>query len=112
MLWRGMGIEGRARTITYASTRSRLPNQHLRLHLFDSTAGHDQCAVASMSSQVSAEKLGDAILQSAKHGAFPQDDDVASASVPSTALPKLLEVVGKAKEDTKVDGCNHLPGAN
>jgi centromere/kinetochore protein ZW10 len=52
--------------------------------------------------QVSAEKLGDAILQSVEHGAFPQDEDVASASVPSTALPQLLEVVGKAKEDTKV----------
>jgi centromere/kinetochore protein ZW10 len=65
-----------------------------------------------MSSQVSAEKLGDAILQSIEHGAFPQDDDVASASVPSTALPKLLEVVGKAKEDTKVDRRNRSPSAN
>jgi centromere/kinetochore protein ZW10 len=65
-----------------------------------------------MSSQVSAEKLGDAILQSVEHGAFPQDDDVAAASVPSTALPKLLEVVGKAKEDTKVDGYNRSPSAN
>jgi centromere/kinetochore protein ZW10 len=65
-----------------------------------------------MSSQVSAEKLGDAILQSIEHGAFPQDDDVASASVPSTALPKLLEVVGKAKEDTKVGRRNRSPSAN
>jgi centromere/kinetochore protein ZW10 len=65
-----------------------------------------------MSSQVSAEKLGYAILQSVEHGAFPQDDDVASASVPSTALPKLLEVVGKAKEDTKVDRRNRSPSAN
>lgn len=55
-----------------------------------------------MSSQVSAEKLGDAILQSVEHGAFPQDEHVASASVPSSALPKLIEIVGKAKEDTKV----------
>ncbi|KAH3915796.1 hypothetical protein HBI56_041790 [Parastagonospora nodorum] len=54
-----------------------------------------------MSTQVSAEKLGDAILQSVEHGAFPQDEHVASASVPSSALPKLLELVGKAKEDTK-----------
>jgi protein transport protein DSL1/ZW10 len=55
-----------------------------------------------MSAQVSAEKLGDAILQSVEHGAFPQEEDVASASVSADALPKLLEVVGKAKEDTKV----------
>ena len=55
-----------------------------------------------MSSQVTADKLGDAVLQSVEYGAFPQDEDVASASVPSTALPKLLEVVGKAREDTKV----------
>ncbi|KAL5121970.1 ribosome biogenesis protein ytm1 [Pleosporales sp. CAS-2024a] len=54
-----------------------------------------------MSSQVSAEKLGDAILQSVEHGAFPQQDHVASASVPSAALPQLLEIVGRAKEDVK-----------
>jgi centromere/kinetochore protein ZW10 len=62
-----------------------------------------------MSLQIPAEKLGDAILQSVEHGVFPQDEDVASASVPSTALPQLLEVVGKAKEDTKVglDTFNH-----
>lgn len=61
-----------------------------------------------MSTQVSAEKLGDAILQSVEYGAFPQDEDVASASVPSNALPKLLEIVGKAKEDTKVSGSVQL----
>jgi centromere/kinetochore protein ZW10 len=59
-----------------------------------------------MSTQVSAEKLGDAILQSVEHGAFPQDEHVASATVPSSALPKLLEIVGKAKEDTKVRAIN------
>ncbi|EAT88675.1 hypothetical protein SNOG_03470 [Parastagonospora nodorum SN15] len=61
-----------------------------------------------MSTQVSAEKLGDAILQSVEHGAFPQDEHVASASVPSSALPKLLELVGKAKEDIqgKADTCH------
>ncbi|KAI4642376.1 hypothetical protein J4E93_007524 [Alternaria ventricosa] len=54
-----------------------------------------------MPSQVSDEQLGDALLQSAAHGAFPQDQDVASATVPSSALPKLLEVVAKAREETK-----------
>jgi hypothetical protein len=47
-------------------------------------------------------QLGDALLQSVEHGAFPQDEDVASATVPSSALPKLLEVVGNARENTKV----------
>jgi centromere/kinetochore protein ZW10 len=60
-----------------------------------------------MSTQVSAEKLGDAILQSVEHGAFPQDEHVASATVPSSALPKLLEIVSKAKEDTKVCANNY-----
>lgn len=55
-----------------------------------------------MSSKVSDEQLGDAILQSAQEGSFPQDGDVASATVPSSALPKLLEKVGKAREDAKV----------
>lgn len=55
-----------------------------------------------MSSQIPADKLGDALLQSVEYGTFPQDEDVASASVPSSALPTLLEVVGKAREDTKV----------
>lgn len=61
-----------------------------------------------MSSQISDEKLGDAILQSAEHGAFPQDEHVASASVPANALPKLLEVVNKAREDTKVGSCSNI----
>jgi hypothetical protein len=55
-----------------------------------------------MPPQASDEQLGDALLQSVAYGAFPQDEDVASATVPSRALPKLLEVVGKARENTKV----------
>jgi centromere/kinetochore protein ZW10 len=59
-----------------------------------------------MSPQASDEQLGDALLQSVEYGAFPQDEDVASAAVPSSALPKLLEAVGKAREDTKA--CEHV----
>ncbi|KAF3044752.1 ribosome bioproteinsis protein ytm1 [Didymella heteroderae] len=54
-----------------------------------------------MPPKVSDEQLGDAILESVEHGSFPQDGDVASATVPSTALPKLLEKVGKAREEAK-----------
>lgn len=55
-----------------------------------------------MSEHASDAQLGDAILQSVQHGAFPQDEQVASASVPATALPKLLETITKAREDTRV----------
>jgi hypothetical protein len=72
--------------------------------------GHDRLTIAPMSSQVSAEKLGDAILQSVEHGGFPQDEHVASAAVPSSALPKLLEVVGRAREETKVRVTGHTLG--
>ncbi|KAF2684831.1 hypothetical protein K458DRAFT_301641 [Lentithecium fluviatile CBS 122367] len=54
-----------------------------------------------MPPQVSDQELGDAFLQSVEHGSFPQSEDVASASVSADALPKLLEAVGKAREDTK-----------
>jgi centromere/kinetochore protein ZW10 len=58
--------------------------------------------MTAMASQISDKDLGDAIIQSIEHGSFPQDEHVASAPIPATALPKLLEVVGKAREDTKV----------
>lgn len=63
-----------------------------------------------MSTHISADELGDAFLQSVEYGAFPQDEHVASAPVPASALPKLLEVVGKATEDTKVCGSAHTRG--
>ena len=65
-----------------------------------------------MPTTVSDEQLGDAILQSAEHGSFPQDGDVASAPVPSSALPELLEKVGKAREDAKVCTSVALPNTN
>ncbi|KAF2112384.1 hypothetical protein BDV96DRAFT_525147 [Lophiotrema nucula] len=54
-----------------------------------------------MAQEVSDQDLGDAILQSVEHGSFPQSEDVASATVPSTSLPKLLDTIQKAREDTK-----------
>ncbi|KAF2710283.1 WD40 repeat-like protein [Pleomassaria siparia CBS 279.74] len=54
-----------------------------------------------MSTQISDKDLSDAILQSVEHGSFPQSEHVASAPVPAASLPKLLEVVGKARENTK-----------
>ncbi|KAF2474510.1 WD40 repeat-like protein [Lindgomyces ingoldianus] len=54
-----------------------------------------------MPPQVSDQDLGDAILRSVENGAFPQSEDVASALVTSTVVPKLLAAVDKAREDTK-----------
>ncbi|KAF2259844.1 hypothetical protein CC78DRAFT_502567 [Lojkania enalia] len=54
-----------------------------------------------MPSKASIQELGDAVLQSVEYGSFPQSEDVASANVPPEALPKLLEVVNTAREDTK-----------
>ncbi|KAF1945435.1 WD40 repeat-like protein [Clathrospora elynae] len=54
-----------------------------------------------MSLHASDDQLSHALLQSVEQGAFPQEEHVASATVPSSALPKLLEVVGKARENTK-----------
>ncbi|KAH9860517.1 hypothetical protein J1614_011848 [Plenodomus biglobosus] len=54
-----------------------------------------------MSSSLADQALGDAVLQSVQHGLFPQDEQVASAPVPSSALPTLLEVVSKARDETK-----------
>ncbi|KAF2876111.1 hypothetical protein BDV95DRAFT_674235 [Massariosphaeria phaeospora] len=53
-----------------------------------------------MPPQVSDQDLGDAFLQSVQHGSFPQSEHVVSAPVPSTALPHLLDVVRKARDDT------------
>jgi centromere/kinetochore protein ZW10 len=55
-----------------------------------------------MSSPISDQALGEAILQAVQHGAFPQSEDVASAPVPAEALPKLLEAIKKAQDDIKV----------
>jgi centromere/kinetochore protein ZW10 len=55
-----------------------------------------------MPSKIPEKELGDAILQSVEHGVYPESEDVASAELPPPALPDLLEVIGKAREDVKV----------
>ncbi|KAF2441004.1 hypothetical protein P171DRAFT_446921 [Karstenula rhodostoma CBS 690.94] len=54
-----------------------------------------------MSSPVSDQELGDALLHSVQHGAFPQSERVSSAPVASAALPKLRQTLEKARDDTK-----------
>jgi centromere/kinetochore protein ZW10 len=55
-----------------------------------------------MPSKISEKELGDAIIQSVEHGVYPESEDVASAELPPTALPNLLEAIGKARENVKV----------
>jgi hypothetical protein len=80
-----------------ATGNSGSPNTHAKRYC----PRHERRPIDPMSKQVPDHKLGDAILQTIEHGAFPQDEAVASAIIPSSALPKLLELVTKAKEDTK-----------
>ncbi|KAJ4344802.1 ribosome biogenesis protein ytm1 [Didymosphaeria variabile] len=54
-----------------------------------------------MSSSVSDQELGDALLHSVQHGSFPQSEHVSSAPVGSAALPKLRQTLEKARDDTK-----------
>ncbi|CAI6341570.1 unnamed protein product [Periconia digitata] len=54
-----------------------------------------------MSDQVSDQQLGDAVLESVQHGSFPQSEHVASAELSPATLPKLLDIVGKAREEKK-----------
>ncbi|KAF2749467.1 hypothetical protein M011DRAFT_419823 [Sporormia fimetaria CBS 119925] len=54
-----------------------------------------------MAPSVSNQDLGDAVLDSIRNGAFPQSEQVASAQVTTEALPKLLDIVRKAREDAR-----------
>lgn len=103
-MWRGRrGGAGEwmsnARTSSLDDTSNvaqRLPNNNA----YDGR--HATRAMIAMSSQSTAETLGDVLLQSVAHGAFPQDEQVASAAVPWRALSTLRDVVNTAREQTKV----------
>lgn len=62
-----------------------------------------------MADQVSDQQLGDAVLESVQHGSFPQSEHVASAQLSSATLPKLLEIVDKAREEKKVGAKTNQP---
>ena len=55
-----------------------------------------------MPDHVSDQQLGDAVLESVQHDSFPQSEHVASAQLSPATLPKLLDIVGKAREEKKV----------
>lgn len=55
-----------------------------------------------MSSTASHEELSQAILQQVQFGAYPESENVASADIPSEALPGLLDAIGKSRDGIKV----------
>lgn len=67
---------------------------------FPSIPPTNQCE--SMSTSASKEELSQAILQQVEHGLYPESEDVASADIPSDALPALLQAVGRARDGVKV----------
>jgi centromere/kinetochore protein ZW10 len=55
-----------------------------------------------MAATASNEELSQAILQQVEYGAYPDSENVASAEIPPSALPALLDAINKAREGVKV----------
>jgi hypothetical protein len=101
ILWLGLSTGHNKQVPSPAAMHDRA-TRSLASSSTKSTQRNGNLSIVSMASQISDQGLGEAFLQSVQRGSFPQSEDVASASVSSDALPKLLEAVGKAREDTKV----------
>ena len=55
-----------------------------------------------MSSKASEEEIVDALVEYVESGAYPENDNVASATLPASALPGLLDGIQKGQESVKV----------
>ena len=55
-----------------------------------------------MPSNISDEQFGDAIVKSVEDGVFPEDGDVVSSELPSSALVSLSNLLEQARADVKV----------
>jgi protein transport protein DSL1/ZW10 len=56
-----------------------------------------------------AEVLADAVIRNVEHGIYPDSEDVVSAELPSSALPRLLDTIQKARDEVKAGRrCNAL----
>ena len=55
-----------------------------------------------MPSQISDEQFGDAIVKSVEDAAFPEDGDVISSKLPSSALATLSNLLEQARTDVEV----------
>ena len=56
-----------------------------------------------MPSHISDDQFGDAVVKSVEDGIFPEDGDVVSSTLPSSALASLSNLLEQARADVKVD---------
>lgn len=55
-----------------------------------------------MPQHFSDDQYGQAVFESVQSGAYPESEELVSAEFPSSALPKIIKLVEKAREDVKV----------
>lgn len=55
-----------------------------------------------MPNRISDDQYGQAVLQSVQKGAYPDPEELISAELPSSALPKIVKLLDNAREDIKV----------
>lgn len=56
---------------------------------------------------VPAAQLGEAILNAAQNGRYPESEDIISADFPPSAFPQALELLKGAREEVKVLTSSH-----
>lgn len=55
-----------------------------------------------MSSHITPQQYGQAVLEHVQSGAYPDSEEVISAELPASALPEVSKLLEQAKEDVKV----------
>lgn len=55
-----------------------------------------------MPSQISYCEYAQAVLDSVRSGAFPENEEVVSAELPPSAVPTVLKLIDEARDDVKV----------
>lgn len=63
-----------------------------------------------MPSQISYREYAQAVLDSVRSGAFPENEEVISAELPPSAVPTVLKLIDEARNDVKV--CHQLHQMN
>lgn len=61
-----------------------------------------QRSATQMPPKASDEALADAVIQNVEFGAYPDSEDVISADLPASALPRLLDTIQKARDEVTV----------
>jgi len=55
-----------------------------------------------MSSRITSQQYGQAVLDHVQNGAYPESEEIISAELPSSALPEVSKLVEQAQEHVKV----------